>query len=119
MIHPTTRVLSAQLPEHVGETVEISGWLHRRRALKTVTFLVLRDRSGLAQVVLGRGVGVLGRIIREQLLTRFGDEKARGVAHLALLRGWLLQRGAIGWGGDAVRHRGPDVRRARAVPELP
>ena len=52
MIHPTTRVLSAQLPEHVGETVEISGWLHRRRALKTVTFLVLRDRSGLAQVVL-------------------------------------------------------------------
>ncbi len=52
MIHPTTRVLAAELPEHVGETVEISGWLHRRRELKTVTFLVLRDRSGLAQIVL-------------------------------------------------------------------
>ncbi|MEU9079387.1 aspartate--tRNA(Asn) ligase [Kitasatospora sp. NPDC048538] len=52
MIHPTTaRVLAAELPGHVGETVELSGWLHRRRALKSVTFLVLRDRSGLAQVV--------------------------------------------------------------------
>lgn len=52
MIHPTSRVLAAELPEHVGETVEVSGWLHRRRELKTVTFLVLRDRSGLAQIVL-------------------------------------------------------------------
>lgn len=51
MIHPTTRVLAAELPEHVGETVEVSGWLHRRRELKTVTFVVLRDRSGLAQIV--------------------------------------------------------------------
>ncbi|MCQ4083992.1 aspartate--tRNA(Asn) ligase [Streptomyces sp. RB6PN25] len=52
MIHPTTRVLAAQLPEHVGQTVEVSGWLHRRRELKSVTFLILRDRSGLAQIVL-------------------------------------------------------------------
>jgi nondiscriminating aspartyl-tRNA synthetase len=52
MIHTTNRVLAAELPAHVGETVEVSGWLHRRRELKSVTFLVLRDRSGLAQVVL-------------------------------------------------------------------
>ncbi|MGK4584622.1 aspartate--tRNA(Asn) ligase [Kitasatospora sp. HPMI-4] len=56
MIHRTTRVLAAELPGHVGETVEISGWLHRRRGLKSVTFLVIRDRSGLAQVVAGTGV---------------------------------------------------------------
>ena len=30
----------------------IAGWLHRRRQLKSRTFLVIRDRSGLAQVVL-------------------------------------------------------------------
>jgi nondiscriminating aspartyl-tRNA synthetase len=52
MIHSTSRVLASELPEHVGETVEVSGWLHRRRELKTVTFLILRDRSGLAQIVL-------------------------------------------------------------------
>ncbi|MBO0834815.1 MAG: aspartate--tRNA(Asn) ligase [Actinobacteria bacterium] len=47
-----SRVLSADLPRHVGERITIAGWLHRRRNLKSVTFLVIRDRSGLAQVVL-------------------------------------------------------------------
>jgi len=47
-----SRVLSADLPAHIGERVTIAGWLHRRRDLKSVTFLVIRDRSGLAQVVL-------------------------------------------------------------------
>ena len=46
-----SRVLAADLPAHVGEHVMISGWLHRRRELKSVTFLIIRDRSGLAQVV--------------------------------------------------------------------
>ncbi len=47
-----SRVLSAELPEHIGERVTIAGWLHRRRELKSVTFLILRDRAGLAQIVL-------------------------------------------------------------------
>ena len=47
-----SRVLSAELPKHIGERVTIAGWLHRRRELKSVTFLVIRDRAGLAQVVL-------------------------------------------------------------------
>jgi nondiscriminating aspartyl-tRNA synthetase len=46
-----SRVLSADLPEHIGERVTISGWLHRHRELKSVSFLIIRDRSGLAQVV--------------------------------------------------------------------
>jgi nondiscriminating aspartyl-tRNA synthetase len=46
-----SRVLAADLPRHVGQHVMIAGWLHRRRELKSVTFLVVRDRSGLAQVV--------------------------------------------------------------------
>jgi len=44
--------MAAEVPEHVGERVIIAGWLHRRRELKSVTFLILRDSSGLAQVVL-------------------------------------------------------------------
>ncbi|MEU8412217.1 aspartate--tRNA(Asn) ligase [Amycolatopsis japonica] len=47
-----SRVLAADLPRHVGGRVRIAGWVHRRRRLKTVTFLVIRDRSGLTQVVL-------------------------------------------------------------------
>jgi nondiscriminating aspartyl-tRNA synthetase len=45
------RILSHQLTDHVGEAVRLSGWIHRRRLLKSVAFVVLRDASGLAQVV--------------------------------------------------------------------
>jgi nondiscriminating aspartyl-tRNA synthetase len=46
------RVLAAQLPQAAaGSTVRVEGWVHRRRVLASVTFLIVRDRSGLAQVV--------------------------------------------------------------------
>jgi nondiscriminating aspartyl-tRNA synthetase len=47
-----SRCLTADLPRHVGAHVRVAGWVHRRRRLKSVTFLVVRDRSGTAQVVL-------------------------------------------------------------------
>jgi nondiscriminating aspartyl-tRNA synthetase len=45
------RVLSSELPAHAGERVTMAGWLHAKRELGSVTFVVLRDRAGLAQVV--------------------------------------------------------------------
>ncbi|RLP86241.1 aspartate--tRNA(Asn) ligase [Micromonospora sp. CV4] len=45
------RTLSHQLPTKVGATVRIAGWVHRRRLLKSVAFLIVRDAAGLAQVV--------------------------------------------------------------------
>ncbi|SEB51183.1 aspartyl-tRNA synthetase [Nocardioides exalbidus] len=41
-----------------GSAVTLEGWVHRRRELARVTFLVVRDRSGLAQVVLPPGTPV-------------------------------------------------------------
>ncbi|MGP3955180.1 OB-fold nucleic acid binding domain-containing protein [Nonomuraea sp. 3N208] len=46
-----SRVMTAELAEHAGQRVTIAGWVHRRRQLKSVSFLVVRDRTGLAQVV--------------------------------------------------------------------
>ncbi|MGC4805641.1 aspartate--tRNA(Asn) ligase [Micromonospora sp. DT233] len=46
------RILSHQLPAHPGATVRIAGWVHRRRLLKSVAFLIVRDAAGLAQVVI-------------------------------------------------------------------
>lgn len=46
------RTLTARLPYATpGSTVRINGWVHRRRELAALTFLVVRDRTGLAQVV--------------------------------------------------------------------
>ncbi|MBG6063957.1 aspartate--tRNA(Asn) ligase [Micromonospora ureilytica] len=45
------RTLSHQLPARIGTTVRIAGWVHRRRLLKSVAFLIVRDAAGLAQVV--------------------------------------------------------------------
>ena len=47
-----SRTLAAELPSAApGRPVLIQGWVHRRRVLGAVTFLIVRDRSGLAQVV--------------------------------------------------------------------
>src|SRR5690348_1267910 len=45
------RILSDELPRYLGERVRVAGWIHRRRLLGAVAFLVLRDRAGLIQVV--------------------------------------------------------------------
>ena len=47
-----SRTLAADLPARAGQHVMIAGWLHRKRRLKSMTFLIVRDRSGLAQAVL-------------------------------------------------------------------
>ncbi|MET7393909.1 aspartate--tRNA(Asn) ligase [Dactylosporangium sp. NPDC005572] len=70
------RVLSDQLSAHVGETVRLAGWVHRRRILAKVAFLVLRDRAGLAQVVVAEPSGlppeetvveVTGRVVANEV----------------------------------------------------
>lgn len=49
----TPRVLARDLPTHApGTPVRIQGWIHRHRQLAAVDFLIVRDRSGLTQVVI-------------------------------------------------------------------
>jgi len=50
------RILTSELAAHAGELVLLQGWLHRRRRLANVTFVALRDRAGLAQLVLDEPV---------------------------------------------------------------
>jgi nondiscriminating aspartyl-tRNA synthetase len=70
------RVLSFELPKFVGEQVSVAGWVHRRRELKSVSFLVLRDRGGQSQIVMPPGapmpgeetvVKVTGRVVANSI----------------------------------------------------
>lgn len=45
------RTLAAEIPQKVGQRVELRGWMHTLRRMGGVAFLMLRDRSGLAQAV--------------------------------------------------------------------
>jgi len=46
------RTLNRDLKDHIDKTVSISGWLHKKRLLGGLTFINLRDRSGLAQIII-------------------------------------------------------------------
>ncbi|HSW79644.1 MAG TPA: aspartate--tRNA(Asn) ligase [Candidatus Saccharimonadales bacterium] len=46
------RILSSDLKSHVGDKVIIEGWLHKKRLLGGLTFINVRDRKGLTQVVI-------------------------------------------------------------------
>jgi len=45
------RILSRDVHSHIKEQIVIEGWLHKKRLLGGLTFINIRDRSGLTQVV--------------------------------------------------------------------
>ena len=45
------RIMINQLNDYINGKVQIKGWIHRIRKLKSVTFIILRDRTGLVQCV--------------------------------------------------------------------
>ena len=46
------RILSSEVKDHVGDKIVVEGWLHKKRLLGGLTFISVRDRRGLVQVVI-------------------------------------------------------------------
>jgi len=51
VVQTPPRTSIADLGDRVGERVLVCGWLHHQRLLKAVDFLLLRDATGIAQVI--------------------------------------------------------------------
>lgn len=45
------RTLSSELKNLINQSVNVSGWLHKKRNLGKIAFLIVRDRKGLMQVI--------------------------------------------------------------------
>ncbi|MDY7010633.1 MAG: aspartate--tRNA(Asn) ligase [Planctomycetota bacterium] len=52
------RALSTELPGLVGQQVFLQGWVHRIRDFGGVRFVILRDRTGFAQVVVPANINI-------------------------------------------------------------
>lgn len=68
---------------HVGETVRLSGWVHRKRDHGGVLFVDLRDHYGMTQIVADSdspALPVLEGLRLESVVTIDGDVKARSEA---------------------------------------
>ena len=86
MIHASTRpdlarTLAADLPSYADgppTQVLLKGWVHRRRKMSALSFLVLRDRSGTAQIVVRdeETVALLDSLSEETTIEVVGTTKA-------------------------------------------
>ena len=80
-MHPYRTHTCAQLSsDHVGETVRLSGWVHRKRDFGGLLFVDLRDHYGITQIVAdadSAALAVLDRLRVESVITIEGEVKAR------------------------------------------
>ncbi len=73
------RILARELQDHIDGTVLVQGWIHKKRLLGGLSFINIRDRSGLTQIVIqdkdeieklrgmqiGTVLAVTGKVIEE------------------------------------------------------
>ena len=75
-----THNCAALRQDHVGESVRLSGWVHRKRDHGGVLFVDLRDHYGITQIVVDEdspALPVLEGLRVESVITIDGDVKAR------------------------------------------
>jgi aspartyl-tRNA synthetase len=112
--HPyRTHHCAALGAQNVGETIRLSGWIHRKRDHGGVLFIDLRDHHGLTQLVVAAGsphLETLDALRLESVVTIDGDVVARSPATINP----NLSTGAI-----EVRVRGVTVQSAAAELPLP
>lgn len=86
------RVMSNEIGQHDGRSIQVSGWVHRIRELGKVSFIVLRDRSGFLQLVTEEKIDLTPESVILARGVVHANEKAPGGYELKLDSFDLLAR---------------------------
>ncbi len=74
------RIRTSDLAQHLGERVLLRGWLHHRRVLSQVTFLILRDAWGTSQLIPAADATGLDELTAESVIETEGRAVAEARA---------------------------------------
>jgi len=70
----SSRTLVSKTPELIGQTVTLKGWVETKRDHGKITFIDLRDRTGIIQCV---GFKMMGEVTTESVMAITGEVKQR------------------------------------------
>ncbi|MBU3193662.1 aspartate--tRNA(Asn) ligase [Clostridium algidicarnis] len=69
------RTMVSELENHISKRVEIKGWVYRIRKLKSITFIILRDRTGFVQCVVENSHMDISGVKLESVVSVIGEVK--------------------------------------------
>ena len=69
------RVMINEIGNLIGEKIQIKGWVYRIRKLKTITFIIMRDRTGFVQCIAENNAIDMSTIKLESVISIFGEVK--------------------------------------------
>ena len=82
------RVYICDLKSHIGRRVVLGGWIHSVRKQGKIVFILLRDRTGIAQIITEPGVVKEQDLRNETVIYATGtvmeDERAEGGVELSM-----------------------------------
>lgn len=74
------RVLARDAAKHIDKKIRVMGWVHRVRELGGISFVLLRDRSGMIQIVLEGKTGLTNEsVISARGMARENERAPGGV----------------------------------------
>ena len=103
-------------PEHAGQTVVVTGWVHRTRNLGGIVFLDLRDRSGLVQVTFDPRWTPLAEIERASTL---GNECVVSVRGEVALRPVEMRNKELASGEIEIQAQSVELTGPAETPAIP
>jgi len=69
------RTMVSELENHISKRGEIKGWVYRIRKLKSITFIILRDRTGFVQCVVENSHMDISGVKLESVVSVIGEVK--------------------------------------------